>query len=295
MPVPIHPELSRIDPIFLPQWAEKNVQVSVLRLDLVHPVISGNKWFKLRYYLDDAIHQGFSRIITFGGAWSNHILATAAACKLAGLHATGIIRGEEPPSWSATLLMARDLGMDLRFVGRQDYREKKLPRDLGEGKTYLVPEGGQGPKGVKGAATICELFERDAYSHICCATGTGTMMAGLVSAAGDSLVTGINVLKNPGVEETIRELLEGNNSEFVVCNDYHFGGYARYNEELINFMNGFFQQAGIPSDFVYTGKLFWGVNDLIQQGFFPAGSKILVIHSGGLQGNSSLENGTLIW
>ena len=295
MTVPVQPELSRIDPVILPEWNDKGVQAAVLRLDLIHPVISGNKWFKLRFYIRHALDSGQQKIVTFGGAWSNHIVATAAACKEAGIKCAGIIRGEEPATWSSTLSTARDLGMELHFISRSDYRNKKIPDQVLEEKPLVVPEGGYGPEGEAGAATISEYFDSADSTHICCAVGTGTMMAGLIRSSPDLHVTGINVVKNAGAEVSVRNLLVDIDPEFEIIHNYVFGGYAKYNANLITFMNSFFTRTGIPSDFVYTGKLFYGVDHLVRQGYFPVGSKILLIHSGGLQGNSSLEKGTLIW
>jgi 1-aminocyclopropane-1-carboxylate deaminase len=283
------------DRITFPFEKTKEIEVSVLRLDKIHATISGNKWFKLRYYIQEAIEQQKKCIVTFGGAYSNHIIATAAACKLNGLDAVGIIRGEEATTLSHTLQEAKELGMQLHFISREDYSEKKLPAPLNRDRYYLINEGGYGETGAKGAATITEYLGQEDYTHICCAVGTGTMMAGLINAASQN-VTGLSVMKNNfELEGSIRSLLHDKNKPFSILHDYHFGGYAKHKPELINFMNDFYDQTGIPSDFVYTGKLFYAVADLIQKDFFQKGNRILVIHSGGLQGNISLEKGTLIF
>jgi 1-aminocyclopropane-1-carboxylate deaminase len=276
-------------------WHKKEVSVSMLRLDRIHPQVSGNKWFKLRFYLDDAIKHGKKSIVTFGGAWSNHILATAAACKLYNLRCTGIIRGEEPLPYSSTLRQAESLGMHLVFISRAAYREKSHSHLLGD--EYVIPEGGYGALGAAGAATILEHCNRQAYTHICCAAGTGTMLAGLVaSAAPGTTVLGFSVLKNnKDLREKTSALLAPEALPFEVIHDFHFGGYAKYNAALINFMNRYFSGTNIPTDFVYTGKLCYGVNEFILGDQFPPGSNILLIHSGGLQGNDSLEKGTLIF
>jgi len=277
---------------------EKQVDVSVLRLDLIHPVISGNKWFKLRFYLEEARQQGKTTIITRGGAWSNHIPATAAACRLQGLKSIGIIRGEEGIYLSDTLQQAREAGMELYFVSRQEYDDNKLPKTLSiEPSHYFISEGGYGFKGAAGAATILDHCKKQNYSHLCCAVGTGTMMAGLLTGALPSQsVIGVSVLKNqPDIEKKILSIAGENAANMYINNEYHFGGYARYKPELIQFMNEFYKTTGVPTDFVYTGKLFFAIHDLITKEFFIPGSRLLVIHSGGLTGNHSLNKGTLIF
>lgn len=280
------------DPLFI----EKNIEVAVLRLDKIHPVISGNKWFKLQFYLEEAKQLQKKTVATFGGAWSNHIVATAAACRQNDLNSVGIIRGEEPAELSATLRYARESGMQLFFISRDDYRNKKIPEALSKEGFYFIPEGGYGEKGAEGAATILNHCEKKYFSHYCCAVGTGTMMAGLIRASSNNQqVIGISILKNNlELEENIKALDHGKEN-FRLFHNYHFGGYAKYNSGLIRFMNEFYLRNHIPSDFVYTGKLFFAIQDLIATNFFPAGSKVLIIHSGGLQGNSSLPKGTLIF
>jgi 1-aminocyclopropane-1-carboxylate deaminase len=272
------------------------VDISVLRLDEVHPVISGNKWFKLRYYIDEAKTLGKKNIVTFGGAWSNHIVATAAACRMNELKSTGLIRGEEPAQLSPTLMQAKEYGMQLLFLSRAHYSDKQLPALFAD--DYLIAEGGYGPTGARGAASILDHISAD-YTHYCCAVGTGTMMAGLINASGPhQQVVGISVMKNNRqLDDRVRDLvLQGNESHsWQLLHDYHFGGYAKYEPSLLQFMNDFYRRTGIPSDFVYTGKLFYAVNDLVQRGYFPPGSRLLLIHSGGLQGNASLGKGTLMF
>ncbi len=286
-----------VDKISRSLFSDKNVEVSVLRLDKIHPVISGNKWFKLRFYLDEAKQLQKKTIFTFGGAWSNHIVATAAACKAAGFNSVGIIRGEEAADLSPTLLQANQSGMLLRFISREEYKEKKVPVELQNDEHYFIPEGGYGKKGAAGAATILDYCERKDFTHYCCAVGTGTMMAGLINGAlPHQMIAGISILKNNfAQEEDVKALSDNKERNFTIIHDYHFGGYAKYKPELIEFMNGSYQQTNIPSDFVYTGKLFYAVHDLTGKNFFPPGTRLLVIHSGGLQGNASLSKGTLIF
>lgn len=285
------------DPVLL----YNNIDVRVLRLDKIHPVISGNKWFKLQYYLNEAKEQHKKKIVTFGGAWSNHIVAAAAASKMNGFASAGIIRGEQPSTLSITLEQAKEYGMQLYFISREDYSDKKIPAELQSNDHYFINEGGYGEQGAKGAAAILNYSKKD-FTHCCCAEGTGTMLAGLIRAAlPHQKIIGISVLKNNfesdsyRIEENVRALLTGEQKDWQIIHEYHWGGYAKFKSALIEFMNEFYRQTNIPSDFVYTGKLFYAVNDLIKNNFFPPRSKLLLIHSGGLQGNLSLKKGTLIF
>ncbi|MCY7311899.1 MAG: pyridoxal-phosphate dependent enzyme [Chitinophagaceae bacterium] len=284
------------DRLTLPLLTEKNVEGDVLRLDKIHPLVSGNKWFKLRYYLEEAKAEK-KTIVTYGGAWSNHILATAAACKLNKLPCIGIIRGEEATNLSPSLIKAKELEMELIFISRAAYGQRKIPERFDKSDYYFIPEGGYGLNGANGAASILNYCKKETYTHICCAAGTGTMTAGLIKAAQPACkITAISVLKNNAELEKNIQLLCGNEEKsFELIHDYHFGGYAKYKTELLDFMNEFYRQTTIPSDFVYTGKLFFAINDLIRNNYFQAGSNLLIIHSGGLQGNASLNNGTLIF
>jgi len=271
------------------------LDVSVLRLDKIHPVISGNKWFKLRYYLEDAKEKDKRSILTFGGAWSNHIIATATAGKIKGFNTVGIIRGEEPAQLSPTLLNARAQGMQLVFIPRNEYSEKNIPTEFKTGDHYIIHEGGYGELGAAGAATILDGLTEN-YTHICCAAGTGTTVAGIANAAKEQQVLAISVLKNNhSLKGMIEALLVPGVAAPELIHDYHFGGYSKYQPSLLQFMNELYRHTQIPTDFVYTGKLFYAVKDLIQKNFFPSGSRILLIHSGGLQGNLSLRKGTLMF
>jgi 1-aminocyclopropane-1-carboxylate deaminase len=283
-----------VDTISLAKHNE--ITADVLRLDKINPVISGNKWFKLRYYLEEARSQHKKGIITFGGAWSNHIIATAAACQMNSLHSIGLIRGEEPRQLSPTLLRAKEMGMQLLFLSRSDYRSKEIPASIQPEEYYIVNEGGYGIMGARGASTILEHCH-NSYTHYCCAVGTGTMMAGIINHSNTEQKTiGISVLKNnTRLEEMIQALLVNQNGNWKLIHDYPFGGYAKHQPALLRFMNEFYGKTGIPSDFVYTGKLFYAINDLIEKKYFPPESRLLLIHSGGLQGNESLETGSLIF
>jgi 1-aminocyclopropane-1-carboxylate deaminase len=272
------------------------VEMDVLRLDLIHPVVSGNKWFKLQHYIDAALDQKKKGIATYGGYWSNHIVATAAACNDAGLSSIGMIRGEEPAEYSVTLQQAKEYGMQFLFMSRNDYKEKKRPTNLFEEEWLIVPEGGYGLQGAMGAASI--LTHADSgYTDIVTAVGTGTTLAGLTLAAENARTIGVSVLKNNySLNEEINALLPlEKQNRFLLLHDHDRGGYAKHDPELLAFMNKFYEETSIPTDFVYTGKVFLAVDRLIQSGFFIKNAKILVIHTGGLQGNRSLPKGTLIF
>lgn len=278
------------------------LSVDVLRLDLIHPVVSGNKWFKLKQYLQLAKQIAKTTLITYGGAYSNHIVATAAAANLHGLKSAGIIRGEEPVAWSPTLTAAKEYGMQLFFITRENYRLKKIPPEIfnsfEETESIFIPEGGYGQLGASGAKDILLQTEAAGYSHIVTAVGTGTTLAGLAMAVSPyQKVIGIPVLKNAfSLEEEIKALLPpAKNASFQLIHDYHFGGYAKRSAAVISFMNDFYGKTGIPTDFIYTGKTFLGVFDLFEKGYFTSRDKVMLLHTGGLQGNVSLPKGTLIF
>ncbi len=287
----------RIDPLPLP--AENSVSFSVLRLDRLHPIVSGNKWFKLKFYLAEAVASQ-KTIVTFGGAFSNHIVATAAAAKEAGLPCIGIIRGEEAPNPSPTILQAKSLEMEMFFVSRQLYAEKIIPAEISrrQEELYVIPEGGYGHRGMLGASEILSGNQTGNFTHILSAVGTGTTLAGLATAAKESQqVIGISVLKNNlSLQGEVAHLIPvRKKNAFTLLHDYHFGGYAKKSTELLLFMNDFYKKTSIPTDFVYTGKAFYAAFHLAKKNYFPPGSNVLLIHSGGLQGNRSLAKGTLIF
>jgi 1-aminocyclopropane-1-carboxylate deaminase len=288
-----------VQTVFEHLGSERKIAVSVLRLDLIHPVISGNKWFKLKYYVDEAKKQNKKKIMTFGGAWSNHIVATACISSLNNFKSAAIIRGEEPAEYSATLKAAKQYGMELIFINRQDYRDKNIPPGILRADAYIIPEGGYGKPGAEGFSTALAYCTKSSFTHFICAVGTGTMIAGIIKAiSGPQQVVGVPVLKNnydllPAVEHLLTP--EERSKDYRLIEEYHFGGYAKHTPELTAFMNSFYKESKIPTDFVYTGKLFFAIKDLIRKNYFPVNSNILVIHSGGLQGNTSLPEGTLIF
>lgn len=278
----------------------RNIEVFIKREDLIHPVVSGNKFRKLKYNLLQAQAENQSQILTFGGAYSNHIAAAAFAAQENGLQAIGIIRGEElfdKIASNPTLLFAQNCGMQLHFVSRENYRLKneasfleKLTKEFGS--FYLVPEGGTNDLAVQGCEEI--LLEQDArFDYICCAVGTGGTIAGLInSAKPHQKVLGFPALKGDFLRNEIRNFAKNTNWDLIT--DYHFGGYGKVNPALIAFINIFYKETKILLDPVYTGKMLFGVIDLIQNNYFPEGSQILAIHTGGIQGiqgmNLKLKN-----
>ncbi|TCZ74386.1 1-aminocyclopropane-1-carboxylate deaminase/D-cysteine desulfhydrase [Flaviaesturariibacter aridisoli] len=287
----------------LKNWCQPpGVSVDVLRLDELHPVVSGNKWFKLHYWLERARTEHRKGLITFGGAWSNHLLATAEAARLSGLEAVGLIRGERPAQLSATLQDAEARGMRLHFLSRSDYRTGRLPGELAPAYPpehfLLIPEGGSGAEGCAGASLIAQTTHWEAYTHIVVAVGTGTTLAGLAAMAGPGQqCIGISVLKNNhSLDGAVAALLTPEQqARYTVLHGFDEGGYARHNTALLTFMNEWYTATGIPSDFVYTGKAFRAADRLLQVGYFASGSRVLLVHSGGLQGNRSLPEGTLMF
>ena len=275
-----------------------NISADVLRLDLIHPVVSGNKWFKLKYQIEEAVKLNCIVIATFGGAFSNHIVATAFACKEMGIDSVGFIRGEQPKQLSHTLEAASNFGMKLIFVSRDDYANKEvLQLNNKFTNCYWIEEGGYSLLGAKGASEILQNVNAKSYTHILCSCGTGTMMAGLVSAAlPHQIVIGISALKGHlNLKDDVKKLLPANklNHPFTILHEYHFGGYAKHPKQLIDWMNELYQQENLPTDIVYTSKLLFAVKDLCSSNYFAANSKLLIIHSGGLQGNLSLPINTL--
>lgn len=284
-------------------FATRQVQLSVLRLDMIHPVISGNKIFKLHYFIEAAKAAQHKCIITFGGAYSNHLAATAYACKRCGIKCIGIVRGEKPAALSHTLQFCMQQEMELQFVTRQQYTNKEIEPLLQHlqdthGGCTIIPEGGYGPAGAEGAALIHTLIKPHSCTHICTAVGTATTAAGILSGCTTETVVCVPVLKGmTDIEDRIAHCSNGpvKNNQLQILSNYHFGGYAKKTPELIAFMNDVWQQHQLPTDFVYTAKMMYAVIDKIKQGWFAPGSNILCLHTGGLQGNLSLPKATLLY
>ncbi|KPQ19855.1 MAG: 1-aminocyclopropane-1-carboxylate deaminase [Algoriphagus marincola HL-49] len=281
-------------PLDHPLLEEKGLELSIKRLDLIHELVPGNKFFKLKYNLLKAQAEDHHTLLTFGGAYSNHIHAVSQAAFALGMKSIGIIRGEETLPLNPTLKAATEKGMQLHYVNREDFRKKKdadFIQRLKEkfGDFYLIPEGGTNAEAIRGTR---EILSADDYgfTHIGTAIGTAGTFLGLVqSARPDQSVLGFSALKGDFIHQEVAELSQTFGIELSnqhqIFTDYHFGGYAKYRQSLIEFIWWFFDSFGIVLDPIYTGKMLAGIWDLIEKDFFPSGSKILAIHSGGLQGN----------
>ncbi len=282
---------------------ESGVSVTVLRLDKIHGEVSGNKLFKLHYFVEKCLQTSHKTILTFGGAFSNHLLATAFLCKEKGIKCIGIVRGEEPTKLSHTLQRCIELGMYLHFISRAEYKNieedqaiKNLQNTFGE--CTIVPEGGFGNEGARGASLIMNFLKYKNYSHVCSCVGTATTLAGLLlNNENNAQIIAVPVIKNmTDIEERIQTLTTNSyNNNLSIFSAYHFGGYAKYNAELLVFMNQFYTDYNIPTDFVYTAKMMFAIYDKIKEGYFAKGSNIVCLHTGGLQGNASLPISTLIF
>lgn len=290
-----------IDQIRIESAREKNISVEMLRLDQIHPLVPGNKLFKLYYFILEALQSPLKKILTFGGAYSNHLAATAAVCKENNLQCIGIVNGTKPPKLSHTLLFCLQMGMELEFINRDAYKKRNETAvmdsidNAGTG-VIVIPEGGFSRKGVDGASIITNHYKHLDYTHICCASGSGTTLAGLIkeSSHGQQIM-GFSVVKNRDDFELKMQAFNDplKKQNYALVQDYHFGGFAKKTPALIDFMNQFLNDHCIPLDFVYTAKMMFGINDLIEKNYFPEHAKILCIHTGGLQGNLSLPPGTL--
>jgi 1-aminocyclopropane-1-carboxylate deaminase/D-cysteine desulfhydrase-like pyridoxal-dependent ACC family enzyme len=294
----INEEAAVLKKIVLPS-DNKNVEVYIKREDLLHPTISGNKWRKLKYNLFEAENNERRTILTFGGAYSNHIHATANAGKIFGLKTIGIIRGEEHLPLNPTLSDAVKCGMILQYISRTDYRKKRenyfiehLEKKFGN--FYLVPEGGTNQLAIKGCVEIINDINID-FDYIFSACGTGGTISGLIAGLdGEKKVIGIPVLKgadflNKEIDEYVYDFTNKNYSNWKLELNYHHGGYAKITKQLILFIKEFEELNNIPLDPVYTGKLLFAVNSMINENIIPKGSRIIALHTGGLQGNKGME------
>ena len=277
--------------ISLPILKEKDICLFVKRLDKLHPFISGNKWFKLKYNLIEAKKLGYKTLLTFGGAYSNHISAAAYAAKEYDFKSIGIIRGEEHFPLNSTLHFARENEMELHYVNRSDYRLKTTSHFLSKlkaqfGNFYLLPEGGTNKLAIKGTEEI--LATNDTQDYICCPVGTGGTIAGIINASNSmQKVIGFPAIKGfVKLESDVKCCVGKDNYEFI--NDYIGGGYANSDKKLVQFINEFYIMHNISLDAIYTGKMMMGVLDLISKDYFPRGSTILTMHTGGLQGNKGM-------
>lgn len=271
---------------------EKEVQLFVKRIDLTHEFISGNKWYKLKYNLLEAERNSYNTLLTFGGAYSNHILATSVLANENGFKSIGIIRGERCAFLNPTLKLAEEHGMQLHYVSRKEYQSKQTSKFLSVlknkfGDFYLIPEGGSNKFALKGTSEI--ITKNDSQDYICCSVGTGTTLAGIINSSSfKQNIIGFPAIK--GFSELEKEIQSiTTKSNWQLNNNFCFGGYAKTNPLLINFINTFNENQLIPLDAIYTGKMMFGILELISKDYFPKGSSILAIHTGGLQGNKGMN------
>ena len=282
-------------PVDLLDFQKAGVRLDLLRLDRVHPLISGNKWFKLKYALEAVQHSKCQRVLSFGGAWSNHIHALAYAGREKGIETVAVIRGERPLQLSDTLIDAKDWGMSLEFVSREQYRNKNDELFLQQlrnkyGDYHLLPEGGSGEWVVKGCREILSLCVTSDYDVVCCACGTGGTLAGLIAGKPKDLqVLGVPVLKGGAfLYQDIRRLLQQAGVDdpggWELELGAHEGGYAKVTPELAESMQLFFDTTGVELEPVYTGKAFLALQRKVARGELARGSRVLLIHTGGMQG-----------
>ncbi|HXS35874.1 MAG TPA: pyridoxal-phosphate dependent enzyme [Flavipsychrobacter sp.] len=278
------------------EWYNGVAKIDMLRLDLLHPVISGNKWYKLKHNIRYAISSGFNTILTFGGGYSNHLVATAAATNVFNVRSIGIVRGNYELI-TPTLQKCVALGMQLLFVSKDDYSRKEetnLLRDLGLrfDDLFIIPEGGANEQGRVGAKEIADLIP-SSYTHICVSGGTGTTLIGLRNGlpVSQQILGFIPMKGGKYLDEYISKHLPlEKNTNKQLFDEWHFGGFGKWNDRLIEFMNDFYQVNSIPLDIVYTGKMMYGLKELLKNGFFSEQDTILCVHTGGLQGNASISN-----
>ncbi len=292
-------KLAPFQQVICPEFSVRGISLSMKREDLLDPYLGGNKFYKLWGYLKD--HQASRSslpIATFGGAYSNHLYATAAAGLSLGIPTVGIVRGERAETLSPTLMDVQALGMRLYFVTRSDYRTRYSAQyiqflESKLGKCYWVPEGGSGPLGAVGCTALAKALEEEAATSgvksVALACGTGTTLAGVrAGLADDTELLGVSVLKGEGVlENSTKDILSQISAKWTnltIKYGFHCGGYAKLPQYLIEFIDRFEEKTGIPLDPVYTGKLMWGLSQLAKQGYWQEGTKLVVLHSGGLQG-----------
>jgi len=278
-------------------WYDGKVAgIDMLRLDLLDPVISGNKWYKLKLNIRYALDNNYKTIVTFGGGFSNHLIATAAMATESGLKSVGIVRGTYK-ELTPTLQACKDAGMELVFISKEEYKDKQETRWLKKltsqfDNLYIIPEGGANEWGRKGAGLI-NRFIKDSYTHIAVSVGTGTTFIGLrnKTAQAQQLIGFVPMKEGAYLTNYIGEHLQTDrNHNWELHDEWHFGGFGKWNKELIAFMNEFYAQNKIPLDIIYTGKMMYGVQQMLQKNVFPADAHILCIHTGGLQGNASIQS-----
>ncbi|MGB0869869.1 MAG: 1-aminocyclopropane-1-carboxylate deaminase/D-cysteine desulfhydrase [Flavobacteriales bacterium] len=286
--------IARIDEVFFELLVEKGIRLSIQRDDLLHPEVSGNKWRKLKYVIQNFNRERYSGVLTFGGPFSNHLSATAAACKLFKIPFVAIVRGEGDEN-NTTLEFIKRCGGEIRCVDRTTFRElrqKQWPNPLHKEfpNVLTLPEGGSSKDARLSCEEISEHWETE-FTHVCCAIGTGSTFSGLVNGlkAKQTKAMGFVMLKDKGYLDDELKAFIYSKQKYDVIRNYHFNGFGKVNDVLIEFMNDFFYQTDILLDPVYTGKLLFGIFDLINKDYFKPGSHIIAIHTGGLQGIDSMN------
>ncbi len=283
-----------------PDWSHGKVAaLDMLRLDLLHPVISGNKWYKLVYNLEYATAGGYKTIVTFGGGFSNHLVAVAHAAKLAGLKVVGIVRGKYD-QLTPTLLSCQEEGMELRFETKSDYdllqsadHEQELLSQYE--RPLIIPEGGANEMGRNGAGLISKFFDKG-YTHIAVSVGSGTTLAGIRNnTSTEQSILGFAPMKGGSYlkDHIFPWLSVGQDTNWHLYDTWHFGGFGKWNAELVGFMNGFYEHNLIPLDVIYTSKMMYGIQSLLADGCFDPLDRVLCVHTGGLQGNAGLKGALL--
>jgi len=287
---------SPLEKVQHPLFSSKNIEVFIKRDDLIHLVVSGNKWRKLKYNFEAFSSSGKSGIITLGGAYSNHLVASAEACWQRDIPLVAIVRGEEASNPS--LDFCRSKGMKPHFISRDEYRHIRsngLPANLIEiyGDLHFIPEGGSNVEGIRGCQEILSEVEEH-FDLVFCPIGSGTTLSGLISGPKRAEIVGVSSLKGGFMEKEIEQMLSKYNlaqvNPWSVLNDFHFGGFAKVTQDLVDFTRNFKQAAGIQLDYIYTAKMVFGMFEMLRKGGIPQGSKLLLIHTGGLQGNASFES-----
>lgn len=280
--LPFNPPVQKLEG---DEWTSGGVEVFIKREDLIHPFVSGNKWRKLKYVFAEAKTQGKTKLVSFGGAYSNHLVALACAGAMYGFKTVALVRGETVNNHMLSL--CKTWGMDLHFVSREAYQNKpQLFQELygGDNSCMMIDEGGRGALAMQGCKEILDgAFN---HTHVCCAVGTGTTLAGLALAASEKKISaeGFCVLKGAeGITEEVSNMLNGG-VDFQMHHRFHFGGYGKSNQEVMTFITLFASSTGILLDHVYTAKMMMGIQQLIKESYYPKGSKILAIHTGGLLG-----------
>jgi len=291
---------SPITPISSPLLTNKHIQLFIKRDELIHPVIQGNKWRKLKYNLLEARQQQQHTLLSFGGAYSNHLHALAKAGQLLGVKTIGIIRGEAHSPLNPCLQDMTHWGMQLEYISRKDYKQKNSPEFIKKltqksGEFYLIPEGGNNTPGMKGCGELLDELTED-YDYICCEIGSGTMLSALIqhNTKPDTQLLGFAVLKNQQLEQQIASSLRlaphsplnsvSHKKNWTIIHNYHFNGFAKTSPQLDEFIHSFKLEFNIQLEPVYSAKMLYGIMDLIKHNYFKAGTRILAIHGGGLQG-----------